>query len=377
MNQQACSNESLRTGICNDLPICGFCYDFGQSYTPSPEYQMYNTFVIGILMPTIGSFEEIYAFVFESLLVCPGVFRLHNIIYVLFSCSAWRVCVSAPFSLLSFLHCSLPLMFPLGLTAQSLSVFLTVSAAFDCFVLVIGSNSVKEKICTTNASKYIIMLTVLLAAIFNFPHLFEIRVEYCYNVHYRTFSYDVCPTALRQNEIYYTLYYAYLYTIVMAAGPVILLIILNSAIVVIMKQNSTDQEQSSQSSDITTFVLVVCLFISCNVLPLTVNFMELLFNIANSYLIDLSNLMVVLNSSCNFIIYFAFGASFRRTLFQYLRTNILRRTQTLKYATINLDTMEFRSMRSRNSATQPLIQGRVDSIASTTQQNFTMDHQSV
>lgn len=91
-----------------------------------------------------------------------------------------------------------------------------------------------------------------------------------------------------------------------------------------------------------------------------------------------SNLMVVLNSSCNFIIYFAFGASFRRTLFQYLRTNILRRTQTLKYATINLDTMEFRSMRSRNSATQPLIpQSRLDSIASTTQQQFAMDLHSV
>jgi hypothetical protein len=89
--------------------------------------------------------------------------------------------------------------------------------------------------------------------------------------------------------------------------------------------------------------------------------------------------MVVLNSSCNFIIYFAFGASFRRTLFQYLRTHILRRTQTLKYATINLETMEFRStMRSRNSATQPLIsQSRVDSIASTSQQPFSMDRQSV
>lgn len=65
-----------------------------------------------------------------------------------------------------------------------------------------------------------------------------------------------------------------------------------------------------------------------------------------------------------------------RTLYQFMRSNILRRTQTLKYATINLDTMEFRS---RNSATQPLIpQSRLDSIASTVQQPFpSTDHQSV
>lgn len=97
------------------------------------------------------------------------------------------------------------------------------------------------------------------------------------------------------------------------------------------------QEEESGSSDIITLVLVVCLFISCNVLvsflsfttiifqPLTVNFLELLFMIANSYLIDLSNLMVVVNSSCNFLIYYAFGSHFRRTLkVLFFQTNICK-----------------------------------------------------
>lgn len=43
MDLRVCGNDSLQTGYCNDLPICGFCYDFGQSYTPSPEYTVYNT----------------------------------------------------------------------------------------------------------------------------------------------------------------------------------------------------------------------------------------------------------------------------------------------------------------------------------------------
>lgn len=65
--------------------------------------------------------------------------------------------------------------------------------------------------------------------------------------------------------------------------------------------------------------------------PLTVNFLELLFGIENTYLIDLSNLMVVLNSSCNFLIYYAFGSQFRRTLKQYLK-NFIGRKKTLKFA---------------------------------------------
>ncbi|KIH68875.1 hypothetical protein ANCDUO_00787 [Ancylostoma duodenale] len=76
----------------------------------------------------------------------------------------------------------------------------------------------------------------------------------------------------------------------MAAGPVSLLVVINSAIVVSMKRNKREEQNES---DILTLVLVVCLFISCNVLPLTVNFLELVFMIVNAYLIDLSNLMVV------------------------------------------------------------------------------------
>ncbi|KHJ78342.1 hypothetical protein OESDEN_22037 [Oesophagostomum dentatum] len=52
----------------------------------------------------------------------------------------------------------------------------------------------------------------------------------------------------------------------MAAGPVSLLVIINSAIVIYMRRNKTGEQKES---DILTLVLVVCLFISCNVLVAT------------------------------------------------------------------------------------------------------------
>uniref|UniRef100_A0A0M3INT3 G_PROTEIN_RECEP_F1_2 domain-containing protein n=1 Tax=Ascaris lumbricoides TaxID=6252 RepID=A0A0M3INT3_ASCLU len=200
-----------------------------------------------------------------------------------------------------------PVTFPLGLTAQSLSVFLTVTAAVDCFILVASSQSCKQRFCSVNVSLQALVGIVFMAALYNSPHMFEIFVIDCWSVPYSQQSLDVCPTDLRQNQMYFTIYYAWMYTLVMAVGPVILLIVLNSAIVICMRRSPP---QVDSDSDIITLVLVVCLFISCNIL--------LLFGIVNSYLIDLSNLMVVVNSSCNFLIYYAFGSRFRRTLKQYI-----------------------------------------------------------
>ncbi|VDN58649.1 unnamed protein product [Dracunculus medinensis] len=200
-----------------------------------------------------------------------------------------------------------PITFPLGLTAQSFSVFLTVTAAIDCFILVSASAACKKYFCTVNRSIQVVIGIFLIAAMYNSPHMFEIFVVDCWSLTYSHQSLDT----------YLTVYYAWLYTAVMAVGPVISLIILNTAIILSIKHGKKTSQDDSDS-DIITLVLVVCLFISCNILPLIVNFLELFFGVTNSYLIDLSNLMVVLNSSCNFLIYYAFGSRFRCTLKQYL-----------------------------------------------------------
>ncbi|CAD5235764.1 unnamed protein product [Bursaphelenchus xylophilus] len=344
----SCSNLTIQLGQCNGLPICGFCYNFGQYQKPAPEYELYNMILICLILPMLGFFgligNSLSAFVYSrksmrSSLNCYlfslafsdiTIISTSFFLFFLESMRKRSAFVSKYFALTA------PLMFPLGLTAQSLSVFLTVSAAFDCFILVIASDRIKEKICTPATAKWVVMTNILLAVLFNISHVFEISVIHCWNTHYTQPSYDVCPTELRQNEIYFTFYYAYLYTIVMAVGPVLLLIILNTAIVIIMRHTRESGQTSDSGSDIATFVLIVCLFIACNIMPLTVNFLELMLSIENSYLIDASNLMVVLNSSCNFIIYYVFGDQFRRTLKAELPVALLiQRTLPLKYSSVD------------------------------------------
>lgn len=70
-------------------------------------------------------------------------------------------------------------------------------------------------------------------------------------------------------------------------------------------------------------VLVVLLFISCNVAALLLNIFEArLADILGhriNYVVDASNLLVVFNSSFNFVIYVTFSNAFRTTLQRYFR----------------------------------------------------------
>ncbi|CAI5456258.1 unnamed protein product [Caenorhabditis angaria] len=327
-----CDEESKASGMCFNMQICGYCYNYAETPHVSKEYEQFNMVVIGVLLPTIGVLgligNTLSAFTYSrremisSLnvylfsLACSDIIIILTAFFLFFLENMRKRSEYATyyFAVLS------PVMFPLGLIGQTLSVFITVASAFDCFVLVAAGEKFKNKFCSVSTSICILCMIIIIGFVYNSPHMFEIYVIDCWSLTYNTRSKDVCPTALRANPDYLTIYYAYMYTIVMAVGPVVLLIVINTAIVLSMRKSSNN----GTDSDIITLVLVVCLFITCNILPLTVNFLELLFGIINSYLIDLSNLMVVVNSSCNFLIYYAFGSHFRRTLRHYIKNAWLR-----------------------------------------------------
>ncbi|CAJ0583580.1 unnamed protein product, partial [Mesorhabditis spiculigera] len=337
---RGCNNETIEEGYCNGLPICGYCYGGGtEGPVASWQYELFNLVVIGFILPLIGIFglfgDAVSAFIYSrremqsSLNVYLCALAISDMIVIvtaffLFFIESMRkrsLFASRVFAQLA------PYMFPVGLTAQTLSVFLTVAAAFDCLVLV-AMPRFRARFCKIQTALKNIGLIFCLACLYNSPHIFEIYTIDCWSLVYRQKSKDVCPTELRQNVDYLTIYYAYLYTIVMAAGPVILLFIINSAIVIFIRKETKKGHPVASESDTLTLVLVVALFVSCNILPLTVNFLELFLGFVNTYMIDLSNLMVVVNSSCNFLIYYAFGANFRRTLKGYFKNFVRSKGRT-------------------------------------------------
>lgn len=161
------------------------------------------------------------------------------------------------------------------------------------------------------------------------------EVVECYDYNRNVTHMDVCPSQLRQNELYNEIYYLNMYTIIMSVGPLVVLLVLN---LLVVKATVTKKKRwmpattrliqqttlvtvavpdnNNEAADIVSLICVVCLFLFCNALSLAINFIETFTDVGNAmgYLIDLSNFLVVFNSSVNFFIYLIFGANFRKTM---------------------------------------------------------------
>uniref|UniRef100_A0A915D8H5 UMP-CMP kinase n=1 Tax=Ditylenchus dipsaci TaxID=166011 RepID=A0A915D8H5_9BILA len=189
-----------------------------------------------------------------------------------------------------------------------------VAAAVDCFISVCLPTAFKEICCNAGKAKMVVLTMSICCLVYNIPHFFEIHAIECVDArHGGILSLQICPTELRLDPLYYTVYYTYMYTTFMAVGPLLLLVVLNIFVVI-----NVIRKGASEDSDTISLILVVFLFIFCNFNALLLNFLELtLYEQLKHiivYLVDMSNLLVVINCTANFFVYLIFGNSFRRSL---------------------------------------------------------------
>ncbi|GMR36081.1 hypothetical protein PMAYCL1PPCAC_06276, partial [Pristionchus mayeri] len=317
-----------------------------------PQYQTYNLIVSGVIMTLIGMIGlvgnclvvRVYlsrtqrvhsSSIYLAALACSDFFLIVTALF-LFVLEAWRH-HDKPFIAWLYVNGS-PFVFPLASVFQTSSVYFCVAAAVDCFIAVVLP-SLKDMCCTPSRARITVMIIMGFCFLYNIPHAFEIEKVSCWDDSKNETSYQICPTQFRQNVLYYTIYYTYMYTTFMAVGPLCLLIVINVCVVfmVIFKsktrpptavslhlsQNEHNSEEPEES-DLTSLILVVFFFIFCNSTALFVNFLEMIMA-ANAtednppsnvfvYLVDFSNLLIVVNGTMNFFCYLIFGSSFRRTL---------------------------------------------------------------
>ncbi|VIO93998.1 Uncharacterized protein BM_BM4879 [Brugia malayi] len=305
------------------LPFCSICLSSSDS-----RYIKYNMVVSGIILPIIGligivgnvlvmvvygSIEQrrystnIYLAALalsDFCMICTAI--------ILYGLEAWRH--HGPTALATVYGKSAEFVFPISTILQTTSVYFCVAAAADFFVRIVLSAQIKDKICTPRFARLSVLSIAIISLLYNVPHFFELRTIDCIDeIRNNTLSVQVCPTELRNNASYYQLYYTYMYTIFMAVGPLLLIVILNVLVVRAVLKNGT-----SDDSDTISLILVVFMFIFCNSAALLVNFIEMVFAEKAYhllvYLVDMSNLLVVINCTGNFFCYLFFGASFRRTL---------------------------------------------------------------
>ena len=237
--------------------------------------------------------------------------------------------------------------------AQTMCIWSMVIVAVERFMLV--RYPVRGvKLCTLRTKWCWICLMLICSLIYNIPRFFDSCVM--------TFV-DACTlevlTSRRvyapkfNNTLYYDIYMYICYVCLLYIGPLVIVSVINVFLIRAVKQSragsqvtSSDTRRSKAShlrsvdnNAIRILVFVVLLFVLCETPELVIKIFTFIdrhsdsVNISRQVLRDavvVNELLMVVNSSVNFIIYFTFGKKFRSTVknaFQFtkIKFNIPRK----------------------------------------------------
>nr|BAO01090.1 neuropeptide GPCR A40 [Nilaparvata lugens] len=214
--------------------------------------------------------------------------------------------------------CVTPYIFPLALTAQTVSVYLTLTVTLERFVAVCHPLRARS-LCTYGRARLYVTLIIVFSFLYNLIRFWEANVvqETIMEDGQNSTIYLVVASPLRSNPLYISLYIHWLYLIFIYFLPFTSLAFLNAAIYRQVRRANRERQRLSrlQRKEIglaTMLLCVVVVFFLCNVLALVNNLLESFYEILIDELIKLSNLLVTINSSVNFVIYVIFGEKFKR-----------------------------------------------------------------
>uniref|UniRef100_A0A0A1X0K9 FMRFamide receptor n=1 Tax=Zeugodacus cucurbitae TaxID=28588 RepID=A0A0A1X0K9_ZEUCU len=209
-----------------------------------------------------------------------------------------------------------PSIFPIGLTAQTASIYMTFTVTLERYVAV--CHPLKSRaLCTYGRAKIYFIVCCTLSLIYNLPRFWEVTT-----VSYQPEGSEIVyhclrPSPLRQNQTYINIYIHWCYLIINYIIPFLTLAILNCLIYRQVKRANRERQRLSRSEKreiglATMLIFIVIVFFLLNFLALVVNIDEAFYNKIDHSLTKISNLLVTINSSANFLIYVIFGEKFKR-----------------------------------------------------------------
>ena len=173
-----------------------------------------------------------------------------------------------------------PFVYPIGMIAQTGSVYLTLCVTVERYVAVCLPLRARS-ICTyTRACIYVAVIAAF-STLYNLPRFWEVT--------WKTISYGesignetvVVPTSLRNDEVYIGIYITWLYLVVMYIVPFLSLAVFNLLIYFEVRRANSERARLTrlQQKEIglaTMLMVVVFVFFVCNVLALVVNILEVM-----------------------------------------------------------------------------------------------------
>ena len=211
---------------------------------------------------------------------------------------------------------------PCTFTAQTATIWVTVLVGFNRYVAVCKPYQA-SRLCNISMARKYLLIVLCLSFLYNIPRFAASKINYELGPNNETIAIP-SYTEMGKNPLYLIIYNNILYLIFLLILPLLTLTILNvrliNALKEIKRRRMEMQSLRQQQDNNVTFVLiiVVLVFTVCQ-LPALVN--QLLWNILSDghricggfqyYFSCLSNLLVIINSAINFLIYFLFNKRFR------------------------------------------------------------------
>ncbi len=210
-------------------------------------------------------------------------------------------------------------LYPLGMIAQTGSVYLTLVVTIERYVAVCQPLRARY-LCTYGRARLYVAVVGLFATLYNIPRFFEIDTVEIFDNRYNETELFFGPTDLRNDPTYVNVYISTLYLVFMYIVPFTSLAAFNLLIYREVKRANKERARLTrlQQKEIglaTMLMVVVFVFFVCNLLALVSNVLEVI-GINLAWLNNVSNLLVTFNSSVNFIIYCIFGEKFKRIFFR-------------------------------------------------------------
>lgn len=216
-------------------------------------------------------------------------------------------------------------VYPLALTAQMSTLWLTVSFTVERYIAVCHPLQA-ARMCTVARARVVIVIVSVVSILFNVSRWFEYRLKFhepdqsSSNRSKITFE----QTDFGNNEHYKTVYFLWLYLFVMFIVPLTSLTILNTFLILAVRQSQIQRKdmnvrQSRENNVTIMLVSIIIVFIICQIPALIYNMAWAVdINTVTSacgwrILSTFRNFMVTLNSCVNFILYCALGQRFRHT----------------------------------------------------------------
>lgn len=226
--------------------------------------------------------------------------------------------------------------------AQMITVWVTVLISLERFIAICMPLRAIS-LCTLPKIRIAIIAIVLSSVLFNLPKFFEFRTKVA-TMEGSNLTHVVVDgdTLLRRSTLYMYLYNMALFCIVMYAVPFLLLVGLNVKLIHALHGASKQWEMlnRNQQKEVKATIIPMCIvivFFICGTQSLISFILDAVYvDKAPDWLrryTGIANLLIVINSASNFLIFFVFGKKFRsvlRAVCHCQHTDIRRGSSVLK-----------------------------------------------